>query len=646
MKKKEHHLIFILTALCFVYFTSLKAQLTQIIDLSTGVNSSGAQLPPGSIDPKWTVMVPGTSYFQNTKANDVHYWTNFANVPSMNCGRWISHEYLGSNPYPTIAPQGLYQYRMSFAKNSNCNVVSAKIVFNYTCADNELLYFKLNSSFTFNYPAPGFPTSSNYLPSQNPSSLFPRNHVYSISLNPGDIINGTNTIDFYSYNYNNYNNTPTMTGLALCAYLEIQYEAALTSSISGPSSFCFGNPITLNGNIGMGTTANTHQWTLVECDATGSTIYPATFWASPSYNGNPGSFTFPNNIPSLQCGKYFRIQLTASNNCSTHTSTKIIQVKCKPAVRFVRSQTICKGSCITLWAGYNSSFNYSWGQLGGDEPIYLGNTSSIVVCPQATTSYVMTLTDPATGCSTIYYVTITVEDANPNFSTSVSTINSSYITVAATPNQITNLPANLGYAWTVYELDAASNVIWSVGNPSCWWTFPGTITNNFSGLNGLTQTFDGTTCLPSVGQFKYNTPYQIVRGTWSDACPYTQVYQTIYYGQRGLVVIDEGDKNKDEAMQLIQREMSNLTVPPSPLNISLSPTPTKGILKITHSFQQQSLCKVVITDLTGRLIMEHELSSGKTSETIDIGKHENGIYFANFYKENTLIKTEKIVLNK
>jgi hypothetical protein len=647
MKKINFLQIFFVTAFFIAGFTNVFSQTSQIVNLTTGVNGAGSQLPLSSIDPKWTVKWPSGSSFQNCFATTNSIWTS--NLNSLSCGRTIAPENYNQSPTPNNAPQGLFQYRMSFTKNSPCNVKSAKIIFNYTCADNEIPYFKVNNSFVFNYPVSTYPMNpmnppSQYYPGIASGNMNP-NFSYVVNLSPVDIINGTNNIDFYVQNYNASGNTPTPTGLALCAYLEIQYEGPLTSSISGPSSFCFGNPITLIGSTGVGTTANTHQWTLVECDATGSTIYPATFWVSPVLTGNPGSYTFPYSIPSLLCGKYYRIQLTTTNACYSHTSTKIIEVKCQPSIRFVRSHSICKGSCTTLWGGFSSSLNYSWIQLGGDEPIYLGNTSNIVVCPQVTTSYALTVTDPATGCNKVYMVTVTVEEANPNFSTSVSTINSGFITIAATPNQISGLPSSFGYAWTLYELDASNNTVFSVGNPSCWWNFPSTPTNIFNGFGGLTQAFDPTGTTPAVGQFKYNTPYRIERGVWSDACPYTVAQQTVFYGPRGLTLINETDNNKDETFAQIQREMK-FNSENSFGNLSFVPNPTKGIITIKHLLKDGSQGKVVITDITGRIILEETITSESSAKSIDISKNENGVYFANFYQGNKLKKTEKVVLSK
>ena len=137
--------------------------------------------------------------------------------------------------------------------------------------------------------------------------------------------------------------------------------------------------------------------------------------------------------------------------------------------------------------------------------------------------YCLVVTDTVTGCSAFDFMTVTVDQNDPGFSLNINTTNSSYMQLTATPNQTAGLPSGFGFMWFIDELDAGLNTVYSVTSSDpqlstgCWWTFPGA--EVFDGFNGLTHTVS-LSCLPSPGQFKYNTYYRITRGVWSTKCPW------------------------------------------------------------------------------------------------------------------------------
>lgn len=616
-----------------------QAQITQVFSLNTGVNSSNALLPTGATDPKWQVKFPNTSNFVPAYVASVYSWGE----PSASCGRWISPGPLNitiSSPnqvVSTITGPGLYTYRMNFTP-TNCNIISAKIVFNYTLADNTLMNFMVNNNFTFSYPFQPY----NCSPDIAQSCWIPQT-PYTVNLNSTNFVAGNNTIDFTVLNNNITGGAFSITGLALCAYLEITYENALAASITGASNFCLGDPLTFVGSDGPNATASNYQWNIQECTSNGTPITPPNSWVSPMYSGTPGAFTFP-TLPMIECGKYYLVGLSVANSCYINSISKIIYVKCPPVVRFVKDQTICKGSCVTLFATLAEGCTYNWYAFL-DEPTYIGSGTEVVVCPNQTTNYSCIITDPVTGCSTIKYVTVTVESVDPNFSVSALTTNNNYMTIAATPNQISGLAATFSYLWLVEELDANNNVVWSVTNPSCWWNFPNTVTNNFSGLLGLTQTYN-TNCTPSIGQFKYNTVYRITRGVWSENCPYKQSALIINYNQRGLVVAN--DPKAQDASFLINN--TNRTINKKQIDgentLTIYPNPSNSMVNVDYTLPKNSSGKLVITDLLGRTLQSIDLSESNYTNTFNLNTYQNGIYFVNLFVNNNLIKTEKIILSK
>ena len=77
-------------------------------------------------------------------------------------------------------------------------------------------------------------------------------------------------------------------------------------------------------------------------------------------------------------------------------------------------------------------------------------------------------------------------------------------------------------------------------------------------------------------------------------------------------------------------------------NISISPNPSNGIIKIENLNSISDQIKYIsITDILGQ---ETLLSTNTNQDTFDISKFEQGMYFINIHTQNGII-TKKIILN-
>lgn len=79
-------------------------------------------------------------------------------------------------------------------------------------------------------------------------------------------------------------------------------------------------------------------------------------------------------------------------------------------------------------------------------------------------------------------------------------------------------------------------------------------------------------------------------------------------------------------------------------SISLYPNPTNAILNFKFESNTDTDIKVEITSLDGKQLQSLLLSSYQTKE-IDISDFSSGIYIANFFANNTLLTSRKIVKN-
>jgi|GEM_PF-903762 len=613
MKKLKRNILVLATAF---WASSSSAFITQTIDISTGVvNNSTALIPYGNTDDTWLVKFPGASTYQSTYSATHSMWS------AIPCGRWISPEQNpGSNinciVCSTVTGPGIYNYKMNFSPAYNCNILSAKIVFNYTDADNQLLSMDMNS-YHYDYPAPGHQTLPGASSSWNP------NTPYTLPLNPADIVQGTNSLIFNVQNFNASGGSWTITGFALCAYIEITYEDNFVgATLTGGSTFCSNQPLTFVGNDGPNATAANYQWEILECDQSGAPSNIFNTWGSTTYSGSPGSFTFPTGIPAA-CNKYYLVRLNIYNSCYSKTLTKVIYINCAPTVDAGPDQVICKGDCITLTAaGPIRNHTYTWTSFV-DEPQYAGSGNQLTVCPTHNTTYCVKITNNTTGCTSTDCMVVSVEDSNPDFNISTNTANNSYLQLTATPLQTSNFPSGFGYLWRVEELNSSNVAVFTVNGHPCWYT----VSTVFPGFAGLTPQMNSS-CLPSVGQFKYNTSYRITRGVWSDHCAWKQTAYIISYAKSasgGITVIkDENAPDASYLMYAQHAEPTGETLPGSDNSFEVFPNPGKGIFTIEMTNEKAT---VEIYDAIGRKVKSFEQNGFRS--TFDLSGYSRGVYLIN-----------------
>ena len=94
-----------------------------------------------------------------------------------------------------------------------------------------------------------------------------------------------------------------------------------------------------------------------------------------------------------------------ANGCSAYSSAKNIIVNTLPSVNAGKDTSICNGSSITIGASTLSGHKYSW---TSNPSGFTTTTSNPGVSPASTTTYYLTESITATGCSKSDSVTVTV----------------------------------------------------------------------------------------------------------------------------------------------------------------------------------------------------------------------------------------------
>jgi hypothetical protein len=411
----------------------------------------------------------------------------------------------------------------------------------------------------------------------------------------------------------------------------------LTPVITGNTTFCGSAALTFTGSTSQGTAINTF-WEIVESNSSGVPVgggYSFSTWTGAA----PGVYTFPSSVP---CGKYYRVKLAVSNACIGWAETAmVIYINCLPNVS-VSDATICNGGCTTLTVSTpEANTVYSWA------PGSIPNGTTANVCPTSTTTYTVTATNTLTGCTKTDLATVTVVNNDPNFSPSANTGNSSYLTISAVPNDLSaSSISGFGYAWIVEGLDPNNNVLFTINNPSCWWTFPGASANVFNGFDHVATAYSGTytslpNCtIPTQGKFLYNYKYRITRGTWNDYCGWQQSSWTTTYSR---------SSDDNSSVSFIEDEdapdFSYLMDQPTPIqvlhedDILVYPNPSNG--RFIINVDNQMIKTIVVNDAMGKMVTTIDYIN-LSKAIINLDKNAKGIYFLEIHLENG----DKTVLKK
>ena len=420
---------------------------------------------------------------------------------------------------------------------------------------------------------------------------------------------------------------------------------SLTPSFTMPSTICQGTLISVNGSASTGSPMGiaNYVWTVVESNAAGVPVTGAIEWWSPWGTGNPGAYTIPSagsGGPSIPCGKYYRVKLAVGNCGNPWASTeKVIYVACPPVIDLGPDVFLCKGDCILLNPGRPiSGFSYLWSEGS--------TTSSIAICPSVTTTYCVTKTDLATGCTASDCIIVNVVNNDPSFSLFVNTAPATYFTVSLTANDLSgSSQPGFTYSLNISELDGSGNPYYSDGGTNCWWNYPGAET-----FQGYMSTGTGTftqspwwpaTC-PAAGQFLYGHTYKITRATWNNTCPAAQSYIIITpvksAGEYTLISVDD-NQAPSSSLTAINSSLSNSIKIEN--EVIIYPNPSSGMFAILLS--QATKGTLEVYDVFGKKVQTINLTEGVSNYNLDLSKYAKGIYMLNVVSNGKKVSKKIIV---
>ena len=411
-------------------------------------------------------------------------------------------------------------------------------------------------------------------------------------------------------------------------------------TITGNTNFCLGAPLTFNGSVGVANVTS-YNWSLNECNVNGTIISGGYNYNSGSFNGNPGSYSFP---VSPNCNKFYLVQLTVTNSCgNTKTVTKKIFIDCTAKINVGADQTICSGSCATVTM---TTINYPVNVYQGHTLIGSYFTNTVQLCPGTTTSYhFVTAASGACGAASDDIV-ITVVQNNSDFNLSANQIaGQSYFNCSASPS-ITNANsvAGFGEKYIVEEIDPITEITIAGTNsslgtnpdPACWHNYPNAIT--FKGYLGVQNV--ACNIFSSAGKFTNGKMYRITRATWNNYCPWDQTSRKVSMSGvlrsgEPVLVVEEDHSAPDYSYLKLQNQTTDNMI--SENMISVYPNPTSG--KFNIQFNETQVQKITVYDAIGKVIIENNVEANTSNLNLDLSDIKSGIYFIKINSnENVIMK--------
>lgn len=436
----------------------------------------------------------------------------------------------------------------------------------------------------------------------------------------------------------------------------ISCSQAPTPSFTAPQSLCGPQSFTVNGSgstpgpLGI----SSYNWVVEECNASGNQFGPV--WYGPGFSGAPaGNYTINQSTiaaagVNMQCGHYYKVSLVVMNCGYPWTAvSKVIPVYCPPTIRIGGSQTICRGSHAGLSAsitGGSGNFTMTWTPISpAGEAIYNGTPASITVAPMVTTTYQVTIQDNVTGCSATAQTVVNVQSLDAGFSLNQNASNSSYITVALTPNDLNGLSyPGFQYAYVIQELDANGNQIYAATSwtgTMCWWNYPSVETfkgfvslpgGSYSLLYGNTSAGCGT-----AGQFLYDHTYRITRIVLNNLCPSKQVSAIVHFDSTGNMVVNDDPNAPDmTGMMAADAQQSEME------SVIISPNPSSGIFTIDLG-EEKSGAHIEVMNAFGETVKTIENTDGEQS-VIDLTDSPKGMYMVHIMGNDGMTVSKQITL--
>jgi len=183
--------------------------------------------------------------------------------------------------------------------------------------------------------------------------------------------------------------------------------------------------------------------------------------------------------------------VTASIGTCSKKDTVLVTVNPRPTASAGTDKVICSGNCIAIGMTAVAGINYSWSPSTGLSSSTVSNPSA---CPTSTTTnYILTATNPTTGCFRRDTVIVTVNPKpTANAGTDKAVCKGSSVTLGTTA------VAGINYLWTPSTTLSSATISNPVATPTATTTYIVTATNPTTGCFRKDTTIVTVNALPTA----------------------------------------------------------------------------------------------------------------------------------------------------
>lgn len=380
-------------------------------------------------------------------------------------------------------------------------------------------------------------------------------------------------------------------------------------------------------------------------------------------------------------GTYRWYVTQADRKCVSDAAVAVLKIRHSPVASVIQDNTVCQGSSLSLGSGLIDGYSYSWKYK--DSTGVFSTQGDPVITPDATLTYILTVTLDSTECTDENQVTVTVNPApqialffekNPlplgenteitatggttyqwSPATGLSAITG--VTVTAHPeNDIVYTVAstnNFGCTGSAKDtlfvscqmckdtLFLASRGLFNHGctdrgynnNASCTWTiFPSGVENiylyfhpdSFDIRSGdFLNIYDGTDATGTlIGAYNNDNPPE----------------GNIMAGSAVFIqLVTDGSGTGSGFQARYSNQPLGITYPAAAFNNRIYPNPVKEILYIEWPATVQHPCRIQICNSLGQLCFSI-LSEGSAREEINLEGLASGIYYLNLITDTGSVR--------
>ncbi|MCX6352294.1 MAG: M4 family metallopeptidase [Bacteroidetes bacterium] len=376
-----------------------------------------------------------------------------------------------------------------------------------------------------------------------------------------------------------------------------------------------------------------------------------------SWTSNPTGFTSTQSNPTVTPTTSTYYKLTETSFGCSKTDSVLIKVNATPKPNAGSAKSVCKGTSAIIGGSATAGSTYAW---TSNPAGFTSTVSNPTVTPTVNTTYIVTETITASGCSKKDSVAVTV-----NAIPLAKTGNKQSICIGKTTQIGDSAIAGNTYAWVSNPTGFTSTQSNPIVSPTVSTTYTLTETVTAAGCSNTGTVTITVNPLPNVNwaavetsshNFSFHaadtslTTYKWIFGDGFSGAGFSTTHTYAKDSTYTVTLLATNSNgcatSKDSTLKII----TGIENPTAAMQISIFPNPFTAQTTLAYTLNTKANVKVEITDILGKkiaILQEGNQTHGTHQLTLDATKHnlKAGVYFVKFYADGVMV-TKRVVKMK